>query len=123
MNNQDTVAQGIQMTPEAVNVISNFIAEKNMQGHALRVYITGVGCSGYQYGMTLDKEIQETDLTFNFNDVSVVVDEMTFDYMEGSIIDYVDTPMGTGFKISNPNFVPACNCGDQSSQSGCEGCG
>ncbi|HEV2235643.1 MAG TPA: iron-sulfur cluster assembly accessory protein, partial [Ktedonobacterales bacterium] len=76
----------------------------------LRVFVAGGGCSGLQYGMTLD-ERQEGDTVVELGGVRVVVDEMSAQYLAGSEIDYVDSLMGAGFTVNNPNAVSTCGCG------------
>ncbi len=87
------------------------IEKRNLEGYALRVFVSGGGCSGYQYGMALEGNVRETDLVYEQHDVKVVVDEVSIDYLRGSTIDFVDELMGSGFKIENPNAVASCGCG------------
>ncbi len=76
----------------------------------LRVFVAGGGCSGLQYGMTLD-EAQEGDSVLTLEGLRVLVDEMSAQYLGGSEIDYVDSLMGAGFTVHNPNAVSTCGCG------------
>jgi iron-sulfur cluster assembly protein len=76
----------------------------------LRVFVAGGGCSGLQYGMTLD-EAQEGDTVLELAGVRVLVDEMSAAYLAGSEIEYVDSLMGAGFTVTNPNAVSTCGCG------------
>lgn len=85
--------------------------ELSQEDYALRLFISGGGCSGFQYGMALEGESRETDFVFKKHGISVVVDEVSMDYLRGSRIDYVEDVMGSGFKIDNPNAVAACGCG------------
>ncbi len=85
--------------------------EKELDGYALRVFVAGGGCSGLQYGMTFDDETREGDTEFNTNGLRVIVDPISAGYLMGSSIDYVDSLMGGGFKIDNPNAVSSCGCG------------
>ncbi len=118
----------VQLTPAAVNAVREILAEKNLMDHALRVFVSGSGCSGIQYGMTLEGNIREQDFTCEFEDVKVVVDEVSINYLRGSKIDYIDTPQGSGFQIDNPNAMSSC-CGSSEDSSGgcgsggCSGCG
>lgn len=119
--------QDITLTDGAISRVRSLIAEKELDGYALRVFVSGGGCSGMQYGMGLEPEPRETDLRYQFEDVEVVVDPMSITYLTGSTIDYVDDLMAGGFKIENPQAVSACGCGhsfrtEESSHAHSEGC-
>ena len=101
----------ISLTDGAVARVRSLLEERELEGHALRVFISGGGCSGLQYGMALEGEPRESDLRFSFGGVDVVVDPMSMNYLAGSVIDYVDDLMGGGFRIENPNAVASCGCG------------
>ena len=75
------------------------------------MFIQGGGCSGFQYGMALEGTPRETDYSFEYDGVRVVVDEVSMEYLRGATIDFVDDIMGSGFKIENPNAVASCGCG------------
>lgn len=85
--------------------------EKQLDGYALRVFVSGGGCSGMQYGMTFDDELREGDSEFEAAGLRVIVDPISANYLMGASIDFVDTLMGGGFKIENPNAVSSCGCG------------
>ncbi|MGQ9481126.1 iron-sulfur cluster insertion protein ErpA [Chloroflexus sp.] len=85
--------------------------EKELEGYALRVFVAGGGCSGLQYGMTFDDEVREGDNEFYAGNLRVLVDPISAQYLFGASIDFVDTLMGGGFKIDNPNAVSSCGCG------------
>jgi iron-sulfur cluster assembly accessory protein len=101
----------IQLTDSAVARVRRLLDERNLQGAALRVFVSGGGCSGMQYGMALEGNPRETDRRFAFEGVDVVVDPMSMSYLAGASIDYVDELMGGGFRIENPNAVASCGCG------------
>jgi iron-sulfur cluster assembly accessory protein len=101
----------IILTPSAASAVSELLTKRNLDGYALRVYISGGGCSGYQYGMALEGNVRETDLVFEEHGVKVVIDEVSISYLNGATVDYVDEVMGSGFKIENPNAVSSCGCG------------
>ena len=107
----ESVAPSIVLTSGAVARVQRLLEERQLSGHALRVFISGGGCSGLQYGMALEGQPRETDLRFGFGGVDVVVDPVSMDYLAGATIDYVDDLMGGGFKIENPNAVASCGCG------------
>ena len=118
----------VTLTPAAAQAVKDLLAKRNLEGYALRVFVQGGGCSGFQYGMALENNIRDADLTGEFENVQVVVDEISIDYLRGATIDYVDDVMGSGFKIENPNAVSACGCGSSfrtKNDSGAEagGCG
>jgi iron-sulfur cluster assembly protein len=119
----------IILTSPAAEAVRELLNKRNLQGHALRVYISGGGCSGYQYGMGLESNIRDEDCIFEQNGIKVVVDEVSINYLRGATIDYVDEIMGSGFKIDNPNAVSTCGCGNSfrtandSGEEGAGGCG
>lgn len=125
-------AEKITLTPTAAQAVIDLLEKRNLSGYALRVFVSGGGCSGFQYGMALENQIREQDLTYEMNGVKLVVDEVSINYLRGATVDYVDTLMGSGFKIENPNAVASCGCGNSfrtkdsgegyNSQGGC-GCG
>lgn len=119
----------ITLTPAAAEAVQGLLAKRNLTGYALRVFISGGGCSGFQYGMALENNIRESDLIAEMHGVQVVVDEVSIDYLRGATVDYVDEIMGSGFKIENPNAVASCGCGssfrtkDSAGESSGSGCG
>jgi len=119
----------ITLTPAAAQAVLDLLSKRDLSGYALRVFVSGGGCSGFQYGMALENQIRDADLTFEMHGVKVVVDEISINYLQGSTVDYVDTLMGSGFKIENPNAVASCGCGnsfrtkESSASSDSESCG
>jgi len=117
----------IKLTEGAIRRVRAMLEEKELYGYALRVFVSGGGCSGMQYGMGLEPEPRETDIRYQFEDVHVVVDPMSMTYLSGSTVDYVDDLMSGGFKIDNPQAVSSCGCGqsfktEESSHANSEGC-
>ena len=110
--NQQSVVETsiINMTPAASDKVRELLAQENDPSLALRVFVAGGGCSGLQYGMTLDEE-QEGDTVILISGFNILVDEMSMGYIDGSEIDYVDSLMGAGFTVNNPNAVSSCGCG------------
>ncbi len=102
----------IHLTPAAVEAVRSLLKQRNLEGYALRVFVSHGGCSGFQYGMALEKYIRPQDLTVDYEDVKVVVDEVSIEYLRGSTVDYVESVMGSGFKIDNPNAIAPCGCGN-----------
>ena len=110
-NQQSAVETSIvNMTPAAVDKVRELLEQENDLTLALRVFVAGGGCSGLQYGMTLDEE-QEGDTVIPLSGIKILVDEMSVGYIVGSEIDYVDSLMGAGFTVNNPNAVSSCGCG------------
>ena len=133
---EQTQTDTVMLTPAAAQAVSDLLAKRNLEGYALRVFVSGGGCSGYQYGMALENNIREQDLKFAHHGVQVVVDEVSIDYLRGATVDYEENLMGGGFKIENPNALSSCGCGssfkskegdassESSESSGCgSGCG
>jgi iron-sulfur cluster assembly accessory protein len=109
---KDTIqTEVVNLTPSAVEAVKALLLKRNLEGYALRVFVSGGGCSGFQYGMALEGNIRPEDISFEYDGIKVVVDEISIDYLRGASIDYVDDVMGSGFKIENPNAISACGCG------------
>lgn len=101
----------ITVTPSAVAIIKNLLTQRDIPDHALRVFVAGGGCSGLSYGMAFENNFQEFDTLVTVDDVKVVIDPTSMMYLQGATIDYVDSLMGGGFRIENPNAVSSCGCG------------
>jgi iron-sulfur cluster assembly protein len=117
----------ISMTPEAVAQLKDFLEEQGTPEHALRVFVAPGGCSGLQYGMTIDEMADEGDEVLETDGVRVLVDSFSAMYLEHAEIDYVNSLMGGGFTVSNPNAVASCACGHSFDAGGnagtAQGCG
>jgi iron-sulfur cluster assembly accessory protein len=101
----------VTLTEAGAEAVKEMLAKRELEGYALRVFVSGGGCSGFQYGMALEAETRDSDLVFEQHGVNVVVDEVSITYLKGANIDYVEDVMGSGFKIDNPNAVSSCGCG------------
>jgi iron-sulfur cluster assembly protein len=101
----------ISFTDPAISQVQKLIEEQDAADHALRIFVSGGGCSGMQYGMALDPQLQEGDLRATFNGFSVVVDANSISYLQGATIDYHEDLMSGGFRIDNPNAISSCGCG------------
>ena len=101
----------LQVTPAALNTIRMLLEQRNIPGYALRVFVSGGGCSGLQYGMAFEPEPREYDALIENEGVKLVIDPTSLMYLQGATIDYVDSLMGGGFRIDNPNAVSSCGCG------------
>ena len=101
----------LSLTDAAMAEVTSLISQQDRTDLALRVYVAGGGCSGLQYGMALDENIEPGDETFSFGPVTLVVDSTSLRYLGGAVVDYIHTDMGGGFKIENPNATKSCGCG------------
>ena len=94
----------ITLSTAASDAVKNILAERNLEGYALRVYVAGGGCCGVNFGMALDNNIRDVDTTFEAHGVKVVVDEVSIDYLRGANIDFVNDPVrGAGFAVDSPS--------------------
>jgi iron-sulfur cluster assembly accessory protein len=105
-----TTTSVITMTPAAINKVRELLEHEDDPKLGLRVFVAGGGCSGLQYGMTLDEE-QDGDTAVTIANFKVFVDNMSLGYISGSEVDYVDSLMSAGFTVNNPNAVSSCGCG------------
>ena len=103
--------QLITITELAAEKARELMVSRELPDGALRVFVAGGGCSGYQYGMALARSAEDDDIILEENDVRIVVDPESAQYLEGAEIDYVDDIMKSGFSIHNPNATKSCACG------------
>lgn len=101
----------ITLTTTATEQLKQLIEKQGDPQTALRVFVSPGGCSGFQYGMALDTIAQEGDEVLDQDGIRVIIDEYSINYLEGAEIDYVDSLMGAGFTVYNPNAVSSCGCG------------
>lgn len=111
MEKVETKATPVTITPLAAQKVRAILEAENDAELGLRVFVTGGGCSGLSYGMALDNNVAEDDLSFEQDGVRIIADSQTLSYIKGSEIDYVDQLMGGGFTLNNPNAVSTCACG------------
>ncbi len=102
---------GVYLTEAAATKLRRILEEKGKEDYGLRVFVTGGGCGGMQYGMTFDNTMREGDWVDEQHGLTVYIDPTSLFYMQGSTIDYVDSLMGGGFHIENPQAVSTCGCG------------
>src|SRR3990170_8264291 len=94
----------ISLSVAASDAVKNILAERNLEGYALRVYVSGGGCCGVNFGMALDNNFRDVDTTFDANGVQVVVDNVSIDYLRDATVDFVNDPQhGQGFAVNSPN--------------------
>lgn len=97
----------IEITAAAQNKMAEILAEEQDPALRIRAFVQGGGCSGFQYGFTLDSESAEDDYDIG----GVLIDSMSMQYLQGATIDYRESDMGAEFKITNPNATTTCGCG------------
>jgi iron-sulfur cluster assembly accessory protein len=114
--------QLVTLTDSALSQLNTLIEKKGNPSLALRVFVQAGGCSGFQYGMALDDAPLEDDVVSEVNGLKVFVDSYSAQHLQGAKIDFVDSLMGAGFTVLNPNAVSSCGCGHsfQSTQGGGE---
>ncbi|HEY8173109.1 MAG TPA: iron-sulfur cluster insertion protein ErpA [Dehalococcoidia bacterium] len=101
----------VSITDKAAEKAKALLKDRGVENAALRVFVVGGGCSGYQYGMAIAHEREEDDIVIEQSGVTVLVDQESLPLMRGAEIDYVDDLMKSGFTIFNPNAVKGCACG------------
>ncbi|MCL7423120.1 MAG: iron-sulfur cluster insertion protein ErpA [Methylobacter sp.] len=101
----------IIFTDSAASKVGELIAEEGNNNLKLRVYVSGGGCSGFQYGFTFDEEVNEDDTLVQKGGVTVLIDSMSIQYLTGAEIDYKEDLSGSQFVIRNPNATTTCGCG------------
>lgn len=124
---EQTLTASIALTQPAAKAVREIMNQKNLQGYALRLYISGGGCSGYQYGLALDNRTRDEDTVVETDGIKLLVDEVSIKYLHGTTVDYVEGAEASGFKIINPNPLDTCGCGQSSADgeanNSCSGCG
>ena len=101
----------LAFTDNAAKKVQSLIKEEGNDALKLRVYVTGGGCSGFQYGFTFDENINDGDTIVENAGVCLVVDPLSFQYLAGAEVDYVEGLQGAQFVIRNPNASTTCGCG------------
>jgi iron-sulfur cluster insertion protein len=98
-------------TDAAAHKVRELILEERNPALKLRVYVQGGGCSGFQYGFTFDEDTQDGDLSIDNEGVTLLVDPMSYQYLNGAEVDYSESLQGAQFVIRNPNAATTCGCG------------
>jgi iron-sulfur cluster insertion protein len=101
----------IEITNNAISKIADLLAEENNPNLKLRTFVQGGGCSGFSYGFTFDEEQNEDDFVVHKDGMSLLVDSMSMQYLQGATIDYKEDLNGSDFSIKNPNAQSTCGCG------------
>ena len=105
------MTDSIIFSENAATKVGELIAEEGNDNLKLRVYVSGGGCSGFQYGFTFDEEVNEDDTLVEKSGVTVLIDSMSIQYLNGAEIDYKEDVNGAQFVIRNPNATTTCGCG------------
>ena len=111
MNAVTEMPSPLVFTDNAVQKVKELIDEEGTPDLKLRVFVSGGGCSGFQYGFTFDEIVNEDDTTMEKNGVQLLIDSMSYQYLVGAEIDYKDDLEGAQFVIKNPNATSTCGCG------------
>ncbi|MCG2634990.1 MAG: iron-sulfur cluster insertion protein ErpA [Gammaproteobacteria bacterium] len=101
----------LDLNPAAIERLRELIEEEGNPQLKLRVFVSGGGCAGFQYGFTFDETVAEDDAVVEQDGVTVLVDSMSYQYLEGSTIGYKEDLMGAQFFVDNPNATTTCGCG------------
>jgi len=109
---QNLETNSITLTDSASARINNVMSANSELGSRFRVYVTGGGCSGFQYGFKFDSEVAFDDDVIEFGSFSVLLDSMSYPYLYGSTLDFVENLSGSKFVINNPNAKTTCGCGE-----------
>lgn len=105
------IPQVLSVTDQAAQKVRSLIEEEENPDLKLRVYVTGGGCSGFQYGFTFDEALAEDDTVVEHLGIQVVLDAMSYPYLVGATVDYEQGLQGSKFVIQNPNASSTCGCG------------
>ena len=111
MNTATDMPMPFVFTDSAASKVKELIEEEGNPALKLRVFVTGGGCSGFQYGFTFDEVANDDDATLEKNGVTLLVDPMSYQYLVGAEIDYTEGLEGAQFVIKNPNATSTCGCG------------
>ncbi len=101
----------IRLSANAIQKVRSLVADEGNSSLKLRVYITGGGCSGFQYGFSFDEVIGEDDMVIEREGVTAIIDAMSYQYLMGSEVDYSEGLEGSRFVVNNPNATTTCGCG------------
>jgi iron-sulfur cluster insertion protein len=103
--------QIVTVKPGAIAKVKELLAEEDNKDLKLRMFVSGGGCSGFQYGFTFEESANEDDWVLEFNGVTLLIDSMSGQYVQGAEVDYTESLQGSQFSIKNPNAQTSCGCG------------
>ena len=106
-----SIENSINITEDAINKIMDVIKDEENPDLKLRLYISGGGCSGLQYGFAFETKIEDDDYILQKSNVTFLVDNVSFQYLDGASIDYISDLKGSQFVVKNPNAKSTCSCG------------
>jgi iron-sulfur cluster assembly accessory protein len=104
-------ASPVALTPTAVAKVKEIMVQQDPMPAGLRIGVVGGGCSGFSYSMNFENAAGMMDKVFNFDELKVFVDATSLMYLQGCVVDYVETLEAAGFKFENPNVKSTCGCG------------
>jgi iron-sulfur cluster insertion protein len=107
----DSAPKGVGLSASAVNQLNGLFAAEDRDGLMLRIVVNGGGCSGFTYGFDFDDTVNDGDRTFETDGVKVVVDDASLEFIDGSVLNYVESLGGNHFTLENPNATSSCGCG------------
>ena len=99
-------------TDSAASKVKTLITEEDNDALMLRVFVTGGGCSGFEYGFTFDEDLEEDDTVIENQGVKLVVDSLSYQYLTGAEVDFKEDLQGSRFVVANPNAASTCGCGN-----------
>ncbi|MCB1646460.1 MAG: iron-sulfur cluster insertion protein ErpA [Pseudomonadales bacterium] len=104
--------QSIRFSDSAARKVRTLVTEEENEDLKLRVFVTGGGCSGFEYGFTFDEDVEEDDTCIENGDVTLVVDALSYQYLVGAEVDFKEDLQGSRFVVTNPNASTTCGCGN-----------
>ena len=111
-DSMETVEErAVSLSASTAKRVAWLLEQEEQPGLMLRVSVSGGGCSGFQYGFSLDDTVNPDDRTFERDGVTAVIDEVSLDLLAGSEVDYVEELVGASFQVKNPNATSSCGCG------------
>ena len=102
----------VNLSDAAANKVRTLIREEENSNMKLRVFVSGGGCSGFEYGFTFDEDIEDDDTRIDKEGVTLLIDALSYQYLAGSVVDYKEDLQGSRFTVENPNAITTCGCGN-----------
>ena len=102
----------MNLSDSAANKVRTLIQEEENNNLKLRVFVTGGGCSGFEYGFTFDEDVEDDDTRIDKEGVTLLIDALSYQYLAGSVVDYKEDLQGSRFTVENPNAITTCGCGN-----------
>ena len=112
MENSANSLSPMTFSDDAAAKVRALIQEENNINLKLRVFVTGGGCSGFEYGFTFDEDVEEDDARIDNDGITLLIDALSYQYLAGSIVDYKEDLQGSRFTVENPNATTTCGCGN-----------